>query len=64
LESWSRRRTTAQALAQRSKIVSLLAEGLRAGEIAARLEVHRNTVAKWRSDATAAERPTTRLPVV
>jgi transposase len=48
LESWSRRRTTAQALAQRSKIVLLVADGLRTGEIAARLDVHRNTVAKWR----------------
>jgi len=48
LESWSRRRTTAQALAQRSKIVLLVADGLRPGEIAERLDVHRNTVAKWR----------------
>ena len=48
LESWSRRRTTAQALAQRSRIVLLVADGLRTGEIAARLGVHRNTVAKWR----------------
>jgi transposase len=48
LESWSRRTTTAQGLAQRSKIVLLVADGLRTGEIAARLGVHRNTVAKWR----------------
>src|SRR5215208_1031234 len=48
LVSWSRRSTTAQALAQRSKIVLLVAEGLRTGEIAERLGVHRNTVAKWR----------------
>jgi transposase len=48
LESWSRRLTTAQALAQRSRIVLLVAEGLRTGEIAGRLGVHRNTVAKWR----------------
>ena len=48
LESWSRRRTTAQALAQRSKIVLLVADGLRTGEVAERLDVHRNTVAKWR----------------
>src|SRR3954451_25324799 len=48
LESWSRRTTTAQGLAQRSKIVLLAADGLRTGEIAERLNVHRNTVAKWR----------------
>jgi transposase len=48
LESWSRRWTTAQALAQRSRIVLLVADGLRTGEIATRLDVHRNTVAKWR----------------
>jgi transposase len=55
LESWSRRLTTAQALAQRSKIVLLVAEGLRSGEVAQRLGVHRNTVAKWRG-RFAAER--------
>jgi transposase len=48
LESWSRRWTSAQALSQRSRIVLLAAEGLRTGEIAERLGVHRNTVAKWR----------------
>src|SRR3954447_677314 len=48
LESWSRRWTTAQALAQRSRIVLLVADGLRTGESATRLDVHRNTVAKWR----------------
>jgi hypothetical protein len=47
LESWSRRWTTAHALAQRSKIVVLVADGLRTGEIAARL-CTANTVAKWR----------------
>ena len=35
LESWSRRLTTAQALAQRSRIVLLVADGLRTGEVAA-----------------------------
>jgi hypothetical protein len=45
LESWSRRLTTAQALAQRSRIVLLVADGLRTGVIAQRLAVHRNTVA-------------------
>jgi transposase len=48
LESWSRRWTSAHALAQRSRIVLLTAEGLRTGEIASRMGVHRNTVAKWR----------------
>ena len=48
LESWSRRQTTANALAQRSKIVLLVAQGLRTGQVAERLDVHRNTVAKWR----------------
>ncbi len=48
LESWSRRWTTAHALAQRSKIVLLVADGLRTMEIARQLGVHRNTVAKWR----------------
>src|SRR5687767_5547826 len=48
LESWSRRQTTARALAERSRIVLLVADGLRTGEVAGRLGVHRNTVAKWR----------------
>ena len=48
LESWSRRLTTARALAERSRIVLLVADGLRTGEVAGRLGVHRNTVAKWR----------------
>jgi transposase len=48
LESWSRRLTTSRALAERSRIVLLVADGLRTGEIAQRLSVHRNTVAKWR----------------
>jgi transposase len=55
LESWSRRHTSAQALALRSRIVLLAAEGRRTGEICRELSVHRNTVAKWR-DRFVAER--------
>jgi transposase len=49
LESWTRRRTSAQALALRSRIVLLAAEGLNNVEIARQLGIQRNTVAKWRS---------------
>ena len=48
LEAWTRRRTSAQALALRSRIVLIAAEGLNNTEIAERLGVHRNMVAKWR----------------
>jgi DNA-binding NarL/FixJ family response regulator len=43
LEAWTRRRTSAQALAQRARIVLLAAEGLRNTEIAGRVGVSRNT---------------------
>jgi transposase len=49
LESWTRRRTSAQSLALRSRIVLLAADGLKNTEIAGELGVHRNMVAKWRS---------------
>jgi len=49
LEAWSRRRTSAQALAQRSRIVLAAAEGLTNTEIAERVGVSRNTAATWRS---------------
>ena len=49
LEAWTRRRTSAQALAQRSRIVLLAAEGLKNTEIAQRLEIDRGMAAKWRS---------------
>jgi transposase len=49
LESWTRRRTSAQALAMRSQIVLLAAEGLNNTEIAAELKIHRNVAGKWRS---------------
>jgi DNA-binding CsgD family transcriptional regulator len=48
LESWARRRTSAQALALRARIVLLAAEGLNNTEIAGRLGVHRPMVRKWR----------------
>jgi transposase len=49
LESWTRRRSSAQALALRSRIVLLAAAGLKNAVIARELGVHRNMVAKWRS---------------
>lgn len=49
LESWARRRTSTQALAQRCRVVLLAAEGLNNTEIAERLGVHRPMVRKWRS---------------
>jgi transposase len=49
LEGWARRRTSAQALAQRSRIVLAAAEGLKNTEIAERLGVNRAMAAKWRS---------------
>jgi transposase len=49
LESWARRHTGAQALALRSRVVLLAAEGLNHTEIAGRLGVHRPMVRKWRA---------------
>jgi len=49
LEAWARRRKSAQALAQRSRIVLAAAEGLKNTEIAHRLGVDRGMVARWRS---------------
>ncbi len=49
LESWARRRSSAQALAQRSRVVLLASQGLNNTEIAVRLGVHRAMVRKWRS---------------
>ena len=49
LEAWARRRTSAQALAQRSRIVLAAADGLKNTEIAERLQIHRGMAAKWRS---------------
>jgi transposase len=49
LERWTRRRTSAQALALRARIVLLAAEGLKNTEIAERLGVSRPPVTKWRN---------------
>jgi transposase len=49
LESWTRRHTSAQVLAMRSRIVLLAAEGLKNTEISQRLGIHRNVAGKWRS---------------
>jgi transposase len=48
LESWARRGKSAQALAQRSRIVLAAAEGLKNTDISQRLSLDRNTVKKWR----------------
>jgi transposase len=48
LERWARRHTSAQALALRSRVVLLAAEGLNNTEIAERLGVYRPMVRKWR----------------
>jgi transposase len=49
LEPWTRRRTSAQALAQRSRIVLLAADGLKNTEIAERLGISRNMAMTWRA---------------
>lgn len=49
LESWARRRKSAQGLATRSRIVLAAASGLNNGEIAEQLGVSRPTVTKWRT---------------
>ncbi|MEW2707893.1 IS630 family transposase [Streptomyces koyangensis] len=48
LEGWVRRRTTAQALAQRSRIVLECAEGHSIMEVSRRLRVAPDTVRTWR----------------
>jgi transposase len=49
LEAWSRRRSSAQALAERSRIVLAAAEGLKTTEIARRLGVNVSTARRWRN---------------
>lgn len=48
LVEWSRRRTTAQALALRARIVLACAQGTSTDEVAQRLHVIPHTVRKWR----------------
>jgi transposase len=49
LEGYARRRTTAQALAMRARIVLRCAEGGESSAIAAEMKLDRNTVARWRT---------------
>src|SRR5690349_21259873 len=49
LEAWTRRRTSAQALAQRARIVLLCATGKSNSEVAAELRVSKAMVGKWRN---------------
>src|ERR1041384_7851525 len=49
LEAWARRPKSAQALAQRSRIVLAAAGGAKNTEMAAALGVNRSMVGKWRS---------------
>lgn len=48
LEQWARRRTTAQGLAQRARIILGCAAAQAASVIAAELRITRQTVGKWR----------------
>ncbi|MBB4981687.1 transposase [Streptomyces sp. SFB5A] len=48
LEGWVRRRTTSQALAQRSRIVLECAEGHSIMEVSRRLRIAPDTVRTWR----------------
>jgi transposase len=54
LESWSRRRSTAQGLALRARIVLACAGGGSNTAVAARLGVNRGTVVRWRARFLAA----------
>lgn len=54
LQQWSRRRKTAQALAVRSRVILLCAEGRSNDEVAARYAVSKQMVCKWRGRFVAA----------
>lgn len=49
LQNWAKRRSTAQGLANRARIVLACAEGRNNTAVAARLGMDRNTVARWRT---------------
>jgi transposase len=49
LEAWSRRPSSAQALALRARIVLLAADGLKNTEIAERLAIRHASVGRWRN---------------
>jgi transposase len=49
LQAWARRPTSAQALAQRARIVLLAAEDFKNTEIAERLGINRKMATKWRA---------------
>jgi len=49
LERWVRRRTTAQSLALRARVILSCADGGSNVEVAARLGMNRGTVGRWRS---------------
>ena len=48
LEQWARRRTTAQGVAQRARIILECATGRSSGTIARELRITRQTVGRWR----------------
>ena len=48
LEGWAQRRKTAQALALRARIVLKAAAGVSATETASQMQLHLQTVGKWR----------------
>ena len=48
LERWARRPKTAQALAQRARMILASAEGMTDGAVAAEVGVTRQTAGRWR----------------